>query len=128
MLMLHCRPSEKSMDAYIDTLAVLSSYAKTHGERLRGNVHFFVGNTEIAKQFLNLGFTLSFTGVVTFTHDYDEVIRLAPLDMIMSETDAPFVAPLSHRGKRSEPTYVTEVVEHIAKIRNITLYGYNLCL
>ncbi len=116
-LMLHCRPSEKSMDAYEDTLEVLVSYAKTHGNKLRGNVHFFVGNTTIAKQFLNLGFTLSFTGVITFARDYDEVVKYVPLDSIMSETDAPFVSPITHRGKRNEPTYVPEVVEYIAQIR-----------
>jgi TatD DNase family protein len=55
--------------------------------------------------------------VVTFTHDYDEVVRNAPLDMILSETDAPYVTPVPHRGKRNEPVYVAEVVRAIAGIR-----------
>lgn len=116
-LMLHCRPTPKTMDSYEDTLDILESYAKEHGERLRGNVHFFVGDIDIARRFLTIGFTLSFTGVLTFAHDYDEVVRFAPLDMILAETDSPYVAPVPHRGKRNEPTYVQEVVARIAEIR-----------
>ncbi len=112
-LMLHFRPSGGAMDAYIDGIEILNSYT----DILRGNSHFFAGDLETAKRFLNIGFTLSFTGVITFAKSYDEIIKYAPLDMIMSETDAPFVAPVPHRGKRSEPVYVKEVVKHIAKIR-----------
>ena len=60
---------------------------------------------------------MSFTGVITFTHDYDEVVRYIPSNSIMSETDAPFVAPVPHRGKRNEPVYVIEVVKKMAEIR-----------
>ena len=80
-------------------------------------MHFFAGSWSEAKNFLDLGFTLSFTGVITFARDYDEVIIKAPMDMIMAETDAPFVAPLPYRGKRNEPIYVAEVVKRIAQIR-----------
>jgi TatD DNase family protein len=62
---------------------------------------------------------LSFTGVITFTTDYDEVIKATPLDMIMTETDAPYVTPAPHRGKRNEPVYVREVVKKIAKIKEM---------
>lgn len=110
-LMIHCR------EAYDDVHDVLASYKKEHGEKVRGNMHFFAGNTEIARKFLDLGFTLSFTGVITFARSYDEVIRFAPQDMIMSETDAPFVAPQSQRGKRNEPSFVAEIVASIAEIR-----------
>jgi TatD DNase family protein len=112
-LMLHIRPSMTGRDAYDDALEILKSYAKVIGD-----AHFFAGDWETAKQFLDLGFTLSFTGVLTFTHDYDEVVRNAPLDMLLSETDAPYVTPEPHRGKRNEPAYVTEVVRAIARIRN----------
>ena len=105
-LMLHIR------NAYEDALELIRSHAK-----VRGDVHFFAGDWNIARKFLNLGFTLSFTGVVTFTHDYDEVVKNAPLDMILSETDAPYVTPVPHRGKRNEPIYVQEVVRAIARIR-----------
>jgi len=106
-LMLHIR------NAYDDVLEVL----KAHAAEVRGDVHFFAGNWEIAKKFLDLGFTLSFTGVVTFTHDYDEVVKNAPLDMLLSETDAPYVTPAPNRGKRNEPAYVEYVVRKIAEIR-----------
>jgi len=64
-----------------------------------------------------LGFTVSFTAVITFARDYDEVIRAAPPGMILSETDAPYVAPLSRRGQRNDPLAVEEVVAKIADIR-----------
>lgn len=111
-LMIHGRPSKGSMDAYEDILAILKNHPG-----IRGNVHFFVGNTDIAKQFLDLGFTMSFTGVLTFTHDYDDVVRYIPSDSLMSETDAPYVAPAPHRGKRNEPLFVRETVAAIARIR-----------
>jgi len=107
-LMLHVR------NAYADALEILKAHAK-----VKGDVHFFAGTWEEAKSFLDFGFTLSFTGVITFTHDYDEVIRNTPLDMIMSETDSPYVSPVPHRGKRNEPTYVSEVVKKIAEIKNL---------
>ena len=83
-LMLHIR------NAYDDALEILKAHAK-----VRGDTHFFAGDWTTAKKFLDLGFTLSFTGVLTFTHDYDEVVKSAPLDMLLSETDAPYVAPMS---------------------------------
>ena len=115
-LMLHIRnnPKDTSINAYFDSLELLKKYSK-----VKGDVHFFAGNGEVAKAFLDFGFTLSFTGVVTFTHDYDEVIRNTPLDMIMSETDSPYVSPVPYRGKRNEPSYVKEVVKKIAEIKNI---------
>lgn len=116
-LMLHCRHA----DAYEDTVSILESYKKEFGDKLRGNAHFFAGGMEIGKRLLDINFSLSFTGVITFTHDYDEVIQMTPLDMLMSETDAPYVAPVPYRGKRNEPVYVSEVVKKIAEIRGETL-------
>ena len=107
-LMLHIR------NAYADALEVLKAHAK-----VKGDVHFFAGNWEEAKQFLDFGSTLSFTGVLTFTHDYDEVIKNTPIDMILTETDAPYVAPVPYRGKRNEPAYVVEVVKKIAEIKGL---------
>jgi len=115
-LMLHIRnnPKDFSLNAYRDVLEILKEFPK-----VKGNVHFFAGSLEEAKAFLDLGFTLSFTGVITFTHDYDEVIRNTPLHMIMSETDSPYVAPVPYRGKRNEPIYVKEIVKKIAEIKNL---------
>jgi len=110
-LMIHSR------DAYDEVLEILELLKKEYGEKLRGNSHFFTGTPEQARRYWAIGFTTSFTGVITFTHDYDEVIKNAPLDMIMSETDAPWVAPTPYRGKRNEPSFVLEVVKKIAEIR-----------
>jgi TatD DNase family protein len=107
-IMIHAR------DAYEEILNILEPM-KTN--KLRGNVHFFAGDIAVAERFFKLGFTISFTGVITFTHDYDEVIKSAPLDMIMSETDAPYVAPTPYRSKRNEPSFVIEIVKKIAEIR-----------
>lgn len=115
-LMLHCRSSKGSQDAYHDTLDILESYHKTN-PALTGNAHFFAGDMEVLKRFLNIGFTVSFTGVATFTEDYNELIRYTPLHSIHAETDAPFVAPNPHRGTRNSPEYVPYVVSAIARIR-----------
>ncbi|MDH5442288.1 MAG: TatD family hydrolase [Candidatus Nomurabacteria bacterium] len=117
-VMLHVRPSQGSMDAYIDVLKILSEYKKQHGDMLRGQAHFFVGTADIAQQFIDLGFYISFTGVITFTYDYNDVIKMVPGDKILSETDSPFVAPVPYRGKRAEPWQVISVVEKIAEIRD----------
>lgn len=116
-LMIHAR------DAYEEILEILESLGSSTS-KLRGNVHFFAGDIEIAKRFFEIGFTISFTGVITFPPKADqpladtyEVIKSAPLEMLMSETDAPYVAPVPYRGKRNEPSYVNEVVKRIAEIR-----------
>lgn len=110
-LMIHCR------NAHSDMLDILASKKREHGETLRGNIHFFSEGPQTAKKYFDIDFTISFTGVLTFTHDYDETVRYAPLDLILSETDCPYVAPMPYRGKRNEPLYVIEVVKKIAEIR-----------
>lgn len=112
-LMLHIRDVAGSMSAYEDALVILKAYAK-----VLGNVHFFAGTYDIAKQFWDMGFTTSFTGVITFASQYDETIRNAPLAMLHAETDAPYVAPVPFRGRRNEPIYVREVYKRIAEIRS----------
>ena len=129
-LMLHIRnlpagrqaiEEQEKFDAYADALEILKKCAKVHPANggARGDVHFFAGSLENAKSFVELGFTLSFTGVITFTHDYDEIIKNIPLEMIMSETDSPYITPVPYRGKRNEPSYVCEVVKKIAEIKNL---------
>ena len=109
--MIHAR------DAYNEILEILEQLKKKYKNKLRGNVHFFTGEIDVAKRFFEIGFTISFTGVITFVRDYDEVINSAPIDMIMSETDAPFVTPDPYRGKRNEPIFVNEVVKRIAVVK-----------
>ncbi len=115
-LMLHIRnnPKDNTHDAYADSLELLKQHAK-----VKGDVHFFAGNLAVAQSFVDFGFTISFTGVLTFTHDYDEVVKNIPLDMIMTETDSPYITPVPHRGKRNEPLHVQEVVKAIARIKNL---------
>src|SRR5574343_55455 len=115
-LMLHIRDAKDSYEAYTDAISILKQYSKT-----KGNVHFFAGNLDIAKEFVNMGFSISFTGVITFARDYDEVIKNIPIEMIMSETDSPYVTPIPYRKRghmiRDEPSYVIEVANAIADIR-----------
>lgn len=110
-LMLHIR-NGSGRSAYKDAYEIVKSRSK-----VKGNLHFFAGSIEEAKPFLDLGYSFSFTGVLTFTSDYDEMVKYLPLDRIMSETDCPYVAPKPYRGKRNEPAYVIEVVKAIARIK-----------
>lgn len=99
-------------NVYDDTYEILKAHAK-----VRGNVHFYAGTYEQARKFFDIGFSVSFTGVITFAKDYEEVVRNAPLDMIHGETDCPYVAPVPYRGQRCEPWMVKEVYKKIAEIR-----------
>lgn len=116
-LMLHLRnPSTSSGQAGAGCSAYDDAF-KLLPKNSRGDLHFFAGSIEEAKPFLDAGFYFSFTGVITFARNYDEIIKYLPLERIMAETDCPFVAPVPFRGKRNEPLYVTEVVKKIAEIR-----------
>ncbi len=115
-LMLHIRNGLKEGNAYADAIEILKKHSKVHG-----NVHFFAGSLQDAHEFIKLGFKLSFTGVLTFARNYDEIVKNIPLNMIMSETDAPYVAPIPYRGQRNEPSYVIEVIHKIAEIRGETV-------
>lgn len=112
-LVLHVRNGkDTSKNAYRDVADILKSEAK-----VVGNAHFFAGSVDDARLYLDRGFSVSFTGVVTFTRDYDEVVRFIPADMIHAETDAPYVSPKPYRGQRNEPLYVIEVAQKLAEIR-----------
>jgi len=120
-LMIHTRDAQGNQvsasakgSVYDDTYATLKQYAK-----VPFNVHFYAGSWEQAQKFFEIGGTISFTGVITFAKDYEEVVRNAPLDLIHAETDCPYVAPKPFRGKRCEPTMVTEVYKKIAELKNI---------
>jgi TatD DNase family protein len=121
-LMIHCRSGATSdTRAHKDIIEILSSKKKQYGDVLRGNIHFFAEDVEAAKKYYELDFATSFTGVITFAPQYHEVIEFAPATHIMSETDAPYVAPVPYRGKRCEPLHVAEVVKTIADVRGETL-------
>lgn len=106
-LMIHCR------EAFQDLIKIL----KEHGQGLKpGIVHFFTGTIVDAKELLDLGYSFTFGGVITFARSYDEQIKLIGPDRILSETDAPYVAPEPFRGKRNEPAYVVHTVKKLAEI------------
>jgi TatD DNase family protein len=89
------------------------------GRKLRGVIHCFTGNYEAAREYLDLGFYLSFTGIITFKNAeaLREVVRKVPLERMLVETDSPYLTPVPHRGKRNEPAYVRFVAETIATIK-----------
>ncbi|PIR45566.1 MAG: hydrolase TatD [Candidatus Vogelbacteria bacterium CG10_big_fil_rev_8_21_14_0_10_50_13] len=108
-LMLHTR------ETYDEVLEILNTYPA-----VRAHAHFFAGNSEQLQKFLTRGDTISFTGVITFTRDYDELIKQVPLDRLMAETDSPYVAPVPNRGRRNEPFYVREVVTRLAELKGVS--------
>lgn len=116
-LIIHGRPRKGTMDAYADLIQILTEAKEAHGDRVRADIHFFVGGKEEAEAFVRLGCTLSFTAVITFAREYDEVLRSLPLAHILAETDAPYVAPLSRRGQRNDPLAAEDVADAIAHIR-----------
>jgi TatD DNase family protein len=116
-LIIHSRPTKGTQDAYQDLIGLLEEKQAEHGPVVRGDIHFFVGGVAEAARLFALNFTVSFTAVITFTHDYDEVIRAAPLERILSETDAPYVAPAARRRERNDPLAVAEVVAQSATVR-----------
>jgi len=105
-------------DAARDAAALLRS----EGEgKLRGVIHCFTGDYNAARAYLDLGFYLSFTGIITFKNaeSLRAVVRQVPLDRIFVETDSPYLTPVPHRGKRNEPAYVRFVAETIAALKQI---------
>ncbi len=122
-LMIHCR------DAYDEVIEILQKYKnRTKNEddqyfrkKLTGNIHFFVGSHSDAVKTLALDFNISFTGVITFVPQYEELVKALPLNRIHAETDSPFVAPSEFRGKRNEPLYSIEVVKKIAEIKGLKI-------
>jgi len=118
-LILHVRASKaEPQRAYVETLEVLQ-----HAGYNRGVVHCYTGDLETAKQFLDAGFILSFTGIITFPNAKEllEVVKFTPLDRLMVETDAPYLAPQPFRGKRNEPLYVQFVAQKIAEAKGVAV-------
>lgn len=112
-LMLHVR------EAHEDAIRILTEYKKEYEEKLFGNVHFFTSTSAIAKQYIDLGFTISFPGVVTFADEVAEAAKDISLDRMHVETDSPYATPVPFRGKRNEPMHVKEIVEKIAEVKQM---------
>ncbi len=111
-------------EATPDLIRIVTEERKTckDAERLRGIFHCFTGDAEEATAIWNLGFYVGIGGIITFKNsDLDEVVREIPLERVVVETDAPYLAPSPHRGKRNEPAHVRLVAEKIASVKNTTL-------
>lgn len=107
-------------DAHRDCADLLRSLG---AGRSRGVIHCFTGDYDAARNYLDLGFYLSFTGIITFKNAdaLREVVRKIPLERILVETDSPYLTPVPHRGKRNEPAYVRFVAQTIAGVKNVEL-------
>ncbi|MFY9492962.1 MAG: TatD family hydrolase [Minisyncoccia bacterium] len=114
-LMLHCR------SAFPDLIKILTANYKLLTTPYPGIIHFFSGTEPQASDLLNMGLFFTFGGVITFARDYNEIIKSVPVSRMMLETDAPYVTLAPHRGKRNEPSYVTEVAKKLAEIKGVSL-------
>ncbi len=115
-VIIHCRDAAKEM---IDICNELSRKGKCP----KGVLHCWTGTPEEMKQFLDLGFYISFSGIVTFpkVHEIHDCARIVPSDKYLIETDSPFLAPVPHRGKRNEPAFVENIANFMANLRSSDL-------
>ena len=113
-LIIHTR------EAAVDTLRIMAEEGADH---VGGVMHCFTESLEVAQQAIEMNFSISFSGIVTFknAHFVKEVARTIPLDKILIETDSPYLAPVPFRGKTNQPAFVRHVAEEIAKLREISL-------
>lgn len=115
-VIIHCR------DAAAPLAELLQEFWQTNGA-VRGVMHCWGGNPEETQQFLDLGFYISFSGIVTFKNakQIQASAEMVPSDRLLIETDCPFLAPVPRRGKRNEPSYVRYVAESLARQKNMNL-------
>ncbi len=119
-IVIHCRPSENSENAWDECLSLIRERWGSSG--LGGVLHCFTGSLEHARAALTMGFMISFAGNTTFpkAQNIRDAARQVPLDRMLIETDSPFLAPVPHRGKRNEPAFVREVARQIGELRGLT--------
>lgn len=115
-LIIHCRDAASSM------ADIVSNFQKNQG-KVRGVMHCWGGTPDETKMFIDLGFYISFSGIVTFKNaiQIQESAKMVDNDRLLIETDCPFLAPVPKRGKRNEPAYVRYVAEKVAELRGVTL-------
>jgi TatD DNase family protein len=113
-VIIHCR------DAHADQYELLKAEIDRGGLTRRGVIHCYTGTLEEAQKYLELGFYISVTGILTFSKQLQDVVKELPLDRLMIETDAPYLAPGPYRGQRNEPAYVCEVAAKLAEIKGVT--------
>ena len=115
-LIIHCR------DAFADLVALIRAHYCKGGQPGPGVLHCFTGTLEEAKQVLELGWHLSFSGIATFkkSNSLRQVAAYVPLDRLLVETDAPYLAPQSRRGKRNEPSFIVETIACLGAVKGIS--------
>ena len=118
-VIIHCR------QAHDDMVEVLNDFRKEHSNlilknKLWGVMHCFSGDEDLAWKYFNMGLIISFTGLITFSQQWDDLIRRLPSDKFMVETDSPYMTPEPFRGKRNEPIYVKYVAKRIAEIKHLS--------
>lgn len=118
-IIIHCRPSDNSENAWDDCLSLIRDHWAPTG--LGGILHCFTGTVDHARRGLDLGFMISFAGNITFpkAQNIRDAAAMVPLNSMLIETDSPYLAPIPHRGQRNEPTYVKEVARQIGELRRL---------
>ena len=112
-IIIHAREADE------DIINILNSEYKK--EKFSGVIHCFTSSYELAKSALNIGFYISFSGIITFknANDIRESCKKIPIERILIETDAPYLAPVPYRGKTNEPSFIKETLNKISEIKNI---------
>ena len=120
-IIIHCRPSDGSDDAWEDCLGLIQSQWAANG--VGGILHCFTGTWPQAKRALDMGFMISFAGNMTFpkAQQIRDAALEVPLDRMLIETDAPYLAPVPHRGKRNEPAFVKETARRLGELRGLSM-------
>jgi TatD DNase family protein len=120
-IVIHCRPSEGTDDAWEDCLQLIQNDWESKG--IGGILHCFTGTWPHAKRALDMGFMVSFAGNITFpkAQQIRDAAAQVPLDSILIETDCPYLAPVPHRGKRNEPSFVRETARKVGELRGKTM-------
>jgi len=112
-------------DAHGDTLEIMKEYPE-----VKGIVHCFSGSVEFARECIKLGYYIGITGVVTFKNAKKiiDVVKDVPLEKLLVETDAPYMAPVPNRGKRNKSDYISHIIEQIAQIKEISPKEVNMAV
>ncbi len=110
-VIFHCR------QAYDDLLKILK---EKNFRNLKGVIHCFCGDIKIAKEFLNLGFYLGFNGLITYSNQYQNLVKKIPLKRILLETDCPYLTPFPFKKKRNDPTYLFLIAKKISELKQVS--------
>jgi TatD DNase family protein len=122
-VVIHCR------EAFDDFFEILDTEYQVNGQHAPGVLHCFTGTLSEAEEVLKRGWMLSLSGIVTFkkSHDLQQVARMVPLSQLLIETDAPFLAPQSRRGKPNQPAYLLETAAFIARLKGVPVEEIAFC-